>query len=75
MKSSRRGLSIAMVVDRGTFKNNQLTLFLCFSFIPKTLPKTVVLFTVEPLCKCALNFIADLFARHFLTKIEVSKCV
>jgi len=36
MESSRRDLSIDMVVDRFIFKNNQITLSLCFTFIPTT---------------------------------------
>jgi len=41
MKRSRRGLSIDMVIDRGIFKNNQITPFSCFTFMPK---KTAVSF-------------------------------
>jgi len=47
MESSRRDLFIGMVVDRFIFKNNQMTLFPCSTFIPKTrtgLPKTGVSF-------------------------------
>jgi len=43
MESSRRDLFIDMVVHRFIFKNNQITLSLCFEVIPKTgvgLPKT-----------------------------------
>jgi len=36
MKRSRRELSIDMVVHMGIFKNNQITFFHCFTFIPKT---------------------------------------
>jgi len=32
MKRSRRELSIDMVVHKGIFKNNQITLFLCFTY-------------------------------------------
>jgi len=42
MESSRRDLFIGMVVDRFIFKNNQITLSPCFTFIPKNsvgLPK------------------------------------
>jgi len=35
MKMSRRELSIDMVIHRGIFKNNQITFFPCFTFIPK----------------------------------------
>jgi len=35
MKRSHRELSI-MVIHRGIFKNSQITLFLCLTFIPKT---------------------------------------
>jgi len=45
MESSRRDLFIDMVVGgfTGTFKKNQITLYPCFTVIPKTgvgLPKT-----------------------------------
>jgi len=36
MKRSRRELFIDMVIRKGIFKNNQITLFPCFTFIPKT---------------------------------------
>ena len=36
MKRSRRELSIDMVIDRFISKNNQITVFPCFTFIPKT---------------------------------------
>jgi len=36
MKSSRRELSIDMVIQSGIFINNQITLFPCFTFISKT---------------------------------------
>ena len=36
MKRSRRELAIDMVVHRGIFKFNQITLVLCFTFIPKS---------------------------------------
>jgi len=36
MESSRRDLYIAIVVDRLTVSNSQITLFLCITFIPKT---------------------------------------
>jgi len=36
MKRSRRELSIDMVIHRGIVKNNQITLFSCFTVIPKT---------------------------------------
>jgi len=36
MKRSRRELSIDMVIHRGIFENNKITLFPCFTFIPKT---------------------------------------
>jgi len=42
MKRSRRELSIDMVIHKGIFKNNQITLFSCFTFIPKI----VLVFTV-----------------------------
>ena len=45
MKRPRRELSINMVVDCVIFKNGQITLFICFTFIPKTVmgpPKTGV---------------------------------
>jgi len=35
-KRSRRELSIDIVVHRGAFKNNQITLFSCFTLIPET---------------------------------------
>jgi len=47
MESSRRDLFINMVVDRFIFKNNQMTLSPCFTFIPKTgmgLPKSGISF-------------------------------
>jgi len=47
MESSRRDLFIDMVFDRFIINNNQITLFPCFAFIPKTgvgLPKTRVRF-------------------------------
>jgi len=36
MKTSRRELSIDMVVGRNIFKNNQIALFLCFNFMFET---------------------------------------
>jgi len=36
MKRSRQELSIDVVIRRGIFKNNQITLFTCFTFIPVT---------------------------------------
>jgi len=36
MKRSRRELSIDMVIHRNIFKNNQVKLSPCFTFIPKT---------------------------------------
>jgi len=33
---SRRELSIDIVIYRGIFENNQITLFLCFTFVSKT---------------------------------------
>jgi len=50
MKRSRRELSINMVIDRSIIKNNQFTLFTCFTFVPKTdmgLPKTGIIFYCE----------------------------
>jgi len=50
MKRSRRELSINMVINRFIFKNNQITLITCFTFIPKTgvgLPKTGIIFYSE----------------------------
>jgi len=47
--SSRRDLLIEMVVERFIFKNNEITLSPCFTFIPKTgvrLLKTGLVFTV-----------------------------
>jgi len=47
LKRSRRELSINMVIDRFIFKNSQITVFSCFTFIPKTdmgLPKTGIIF-------------------------------
>jgi len=35
MQRSRRELSVDMVVHRGIFKNNHITLFLFFTFMPK----------------------------------------
>jgi len=41
MKRSRRELSINKVIDRFIFKDNQITLFTCFTVIPgRGLPKT-----------------------------------
>jgi len=53
MESSRRDLFIDMAVDRFSFKNNQITLFLCFTSIPKTgneKPKTRGSFYCEFTC-------------------------
>jgi len=36
MEGSRRGLSIDMVIHRGIFKTNLITLFPFFTFIPET---------------------------------------
>jgi len=36
MKGSRRELSVDIVIHRGIFKNNHITLFLCFTFISRT---------------------------------------
>jgi len=36
MKRSRRECSVHMVIDWFIFKNNQITLFTYFIFIPKT---------------------------------------
>jgi len=36
MKTSRRELSIEMVIHRSIFKNNQITHFSCFTFISTT---------------------------------------
>jgi len=36
MESSRRDLSIDMIVERFIFKNNQITLTPYFTFLPKT---------------------------------------
>ena len=36
MESSQRVHFIEMIVDRFILKNNQITLFPCFTFIPKT---------------------------------------
>ena len=47
MKTSRRELSINIDIDWFIFKNNQITLSTCFSFIPKTgmgLPNTGIIF-------------------------------
>jgi len=47
MESSRRDLFIDMVIDMFIFKNNQIALFPCFTFIPKAgvgLPKTGFMF-------------------------------
>jgi len=47
MKSSRREVLIDMVVYRFIFRNNPITLYPCFTLIPKTgveLPKTGVSF-------------------------------
>jgi len=35
MKRSRRELSISMIIDKFVLRNNQLTLFPCFTFIPE----------------------------------------
>jgi len=45
MESSRRDLFIDMIVDRFIFKNNQISLSLCYTYKPTTgvgLPKTAV---------------------------------
>ena len=45
MERSGQELFIDMVIHRGIFKNNQITSFPCFTFIPKTgaeLPKGIV---------------------------------
>ena len=58
MESSRRDLFIDMVFDRLNFKNNQITLSPCFTFIPKTgvgLPKPGVRFYCEPLSRNLMN--------------------
>jgi len=50
MESSRRDLFINMVVHRFIFKNNQLTVYPSFTFIPETsegLPPTGVSFAVR----------------------------
>jgi len=47
MKSSRRELSVNVVIVRYIGKNNQITLFPCFTLTPKTgveLPKTGIIF-------------------------------
>jgi len=36
MKRSRRELSIDVIIHKGIFNNNQITLFPCFAFIPVT---------------------------------------
>ena len=36
MKWSHRELSIDMIIHTGIFKDNQITLYPCFTFIPKT---------------------------------------
>ena len=36
MRSSRRDLFNDTIIDRFIFKNNQITLSSCFTFIPKT---------------------------------------
>jgi len=46
MKRTRRELSIDMVIDSFIFRNNQITLITCYTFIPKIgmeLPKTGVM--------------------------------
>ena len=50
MKKSCRDLSVNLAVDSFIFENNQLTLFSCFTFIPKTcvgIPKTGIIFYGE----------------------------
>jgi len=47
MKRPRRELQINVVIDRFIFKKYQITLFICFTFIPKTgmgVPKTRIIF-------------------------------
>jgi len=49
MKTSRQELKIDFI-NRGIFKNNLITLFTCFDFVPKTgleLAKTGVIFHCE----------------------------
>jgi len=48
IESSRRDLFIDIPADRFTYKNNQITLLSCFTFIPETgmeLFKTGISFT------------------------------
>jgi len=50
MESSRWDLFIDVFVDRFISKNNHITLFPSFTFMPKTglgLPKTELVFTVK----------------------------
>jgi len=51
MKRSFQVLSIGIVIVKGIFKNNQFTLFFCFTFTPGTgigISKHGVVFTVTP---------------------------
>ena len=50
MKRSRRELSIDMAIYMGIFKNNQITLFPCFSFTPKT--------------GASFHSVSDIFLKH-----------
>ena len=55
MESSRRDLFIDMFAQRFIFKNNQITLYPCFTFIPKIgveLPKTGVELPTTGVCFC-----------------------
>jgi len=60
IKRSRRELSIDMIIQRGIFKNNQIKLFPCFTFIPTSIrvPKTGVSFYYD---------------EHFLSEIKITK--
>jgi len=63
MKRSRQELSINMVINRFIFKNNQITLFTCFTFIPKTgmgPPKTGIIFDCVCLATSMESYRRDL---------------
>ena len=74
MKRSRRELSIDIVIHKGIFKifkNNQITLFSCFTVIPKTGVSFPVLNRFKRYCVIWLNLVSHIFS-IFRVKEQIS---
>ena len=68
MKRSRRELSIDMVIPTDIFKNNQITLFPCFT----STPKTGLVFTVKYYSVLKFKLFYEIMKMHIRLLVTVN---